>query len=466
MNKSWTIKTFKDYLSIPTISAQGKGIKETVKFLTGLFQSIGLKTRIINSGGNPVVYAERIFDPKRKTILFYNHYDVQPPEPLEKWISPPFKPSIRSGKLFARGSSDNKGNLIARISALKSLLENNASLPVHPVRGDVAERNKIKQNLYGITTDTSNGVNIKFLVEGEEEIGSPTLPLFIKKYHSLIKADLCIWESGSRDERDNPNLSLGCKGICHMELVAQGAKSDLHSSKGVIIPNPAWRLIRAINSLKDRDENILISGFNKQVRKPGLIEKKILREIPFYEQEKLRTWGIKSFLKSLTGYALKERYFYEPAINIDGLTAGYQGKGHKTVLPRQASAKIDFRLVPNQKPEEIIRLLRRHLDRHGFSDIKITDSRGYPPAQTSPKNHYVNLVKGVQERVYHKPVVIEPLSAASGPIYLFTPLMPCISIGIGYAGSNIHAPNENIRLRDLWLGINCISEILKTLAQD
>lgn len=438
MNKSWTIKTFKDYLSIPTISAQEKGIREIVDFLVRLFQSIGLKTRVINSGGNPVVYAERIINSKAKTILFYNHYDVQPPEPIEKWISPPFKPTIRQGKLFARGSSDNKGNLIARVSALKYLLENSNSL----------------------------NTNIKFLVEGEEEVGSPTLPRFIKKYRSLIKADLCIWESGSRDEKDNPTLSLGCKGICHMELIAQGAKSDFHSSRGVIVPNPAWRLIWAINSLKDRDENILIDGFYKRVRKPGITEKKVLREIPFYETEKQRDWGIDNFLKSLKGYALKERYFYQPAINIDGLNAGYQGKGHKTVLPRQASAKIDFRLVPNQKPEEVIRLLRRHLDRHGFPDIKITDSRGYPPAQTSPENPYVNLVKEAQERVYHKPIVMEPLSAASGPIYLFTPLMPCISIGIGYAGSNIHAPNENIRLNDLWLGIKCISEILKTLAQN
>jgi acetylornithine deacetylase/succinyl-diaminopimelate desuccinylase-like protein len=435
MEKSWALNKLNKYLSIPTISAQGKGINETVKFLLSLFKEVGLKTKRIDCGGNPVVFAEHIAGDKAKTILFYNHYDVQPPEPLDKWISPPFKPTIRQGKLFARGTADNKGNLIARISAVKELLKENPRFPV----------------------------NIKLLVEGEEEIGSPTLPKFVRKYRNLIKADLCIWESGSRDENDNPEITLGCKGICHMELFIRGAKTDLHSSKGVILPNPAWRLIWALASLKDENENILIDGFYKNVRAPRTIEKQVVRKIQFYESAKKKEFGITRFVNDLTGEKLKLRYFYQPALNINGLTSGYQGLGHKTVLPKQASVKIDFRLVPNQTPKEVITLLRRHLNKNGFSDIEIQNSRGYPPAQTQPDNPYVRLIEKVQGQVYRKKPVIEPLSAASGPMYLFSPLMPCASVGVGYPSANIHAPNENIRLDDFRLNIKCIREVIKVL---
>ena len=435
MEKSWTLNKFNTYLSIPTISAQKKGINDTVKFLLALFKETGLKAKVIDTGGNPVVFAEHITGDKAKTILFYNHYDVQPPEPLDKWISPPFNPVVRKGKLFARGTADNKGNLIARISAVKELLNENPRLPV----------------------------NIKFMVEGEEEIGSPSLPKFTAKYRNLIKADLCIWESGSRDEKGNPEITLGCKGICHMELLVRGAKTDLHSSKGVILSNPAWRLIWALASLKDENENILIKGFYKNVREPRAVEKEVVRKIQFYESAKKKEFGIPGFVNNLTGEKLKLRYFYAPALNINGLTSGYQGLGHKTVLPKQASVKIDFRLVPNQTPKEVITLLRDHLKRTGFADIEIQNSRGYPPAQTQPDNPYVLLIEKVQNQVYHKKVVIEPLSAASGPMYLFSPLMPCVSVGVSYPGANIHAPNENIRLNDFWLNIKCIRGIIKSL---
>lgn len=435
MTKEWSLKVLKEYLTIPSISAQGKGIKESVRFLVKLFRSLGIQTRVITSRGNPVVFGEIKVNEDLPTILFYNHYDVQPPEPLSRWTSPPFCPTIRGGRLYARGSSDNKGNLIARLSAVKSFRDKGERLPV----------------------------NVKFLIDGEEEIGSPTLPQFLKRYSHLVAADLCIWESGGRDEKGHPDLALGCKGICCLELTCQYPRGDLHSSKGVIIPNPAWRLIWALATIKDKDENILIKGFYNKVKRLNDEDRNILKPLQFYEDKKRKTWGIKKFLRSLTGPPLKERYFYQPALNINGLTSGYEGEGHKTVLPNSAKAKIDFRLVPNQTPQEVIKLLRRHLDTSGFPDVMISNQRGYPPARTPIKNRYLKLITQSQERVYRKPVMIEPLSSASGPMFLFAPLMPCFSLGVGYSGSNIHAPDENIKIADLWLGIRCIKEILSAL---
>jgi acetylornithine deacetylase/succinyl-diaminopimelate desuccinylase-like protein len=462
--RTWPLETLKKYLVIPSVSAQGTGIKEACRFLKTLFTSLGLTAKVIDCGGNPICYAELIVNKKLPTILFYNHYDVQPPEPLEKWISPPFKPTVRGGKLFARGSSDNKGNLIARIAAVKSFLDTCPTVRPDEPFGRGHPRQNDSVGLAVRREGEKPPVNVKFVVDGEEEIGSPTLPRFISKYREMIKADMCIWESGGRDEKDNPDLALGCKGICHAELVARGAKDDLHSSKGVIVKNPAWRLIWALNSLKDSNENILIDGFYNRVRKPGSLDRKTIAKFMFYEKEKKKEWGINSFLAGLTGLKLKERFFYEPALNIDGLTSGYQGKGHKTVLPKQASAKIDFRLVPDMTPKDVLNRLRKHLDRYGFSDIEIHDFRGYPPARTPLTSPYVNIISKAQERVYKKPVMVEPLFAASGPMYLFTPLMPCFSLGVGYSGSSIHAPNENIRLTDYWMGIECIKEIMNELA--
>ncbi|MEK7450000.1 MAG: M20/M25/M40 family metallo-hydrolase [Planctomycetota bacterium] len=442
-NHSWAVNTLKKYSAIPSVSAQKQGIKESILFLEKLFRKCGLKVKIISARGrippkagktpgHPVVYAEKIVNPAARTILFYNHYDVQPAEPFNLWDTPPFSPAIRNGKIFGRGVADNKGNLIARLSAVKSFAEIGLSLPV----------------------------NVKFLVDGEEEIGSPSLPSLIKKYRRLISADLCIWETGGKDESGRPKLILGCKGIMHLELSIQAARDDLHSSNGIIVPNPVWQLVWALNSLKDFRERILINGFYQDVRKTDRMDKIILRKIPFNEQEKLNKWGLKKFVLGLKGRALVEHFYYQPALNINGLSGGYQGPGHKTVLPKEASAKIDFRLVPDQNPADILKKLRCHLDKHGFVDVKINEARGYPPARTPVNHPYVKLVAEAQEKIYGRTPVIEPLFAASGPMYLFTPLMPCVCEGIGHPDCKAHAPNENIYLKDLRLGTKCIAGII------
>ena len=436
-NHPWAVNTLKKYLSIPSVSAQKRGTRESVRFLTGILRQCGLKVRVIKtkSGHPPVIYAEKTVNPRAKTILFYNHYDVQPAEPLELWTTPPFKAAIRDGKIFGRGASDNKGNLITRLNAIKSFHDAGLELPV----------------------------NVKFVLEGEEEVGSRSLPLFMKKYRKMIAADMCIWELGFHDENGRPKLSLGCKGIIHTELTTRTTRTDLHSSLGIIVPNPAWRLAWALNSLKGADERIRIKGFYQHVRRLDRLDRKVVRQISFDEKKKLGELGLKKFVLGLKGKALIQRFYYQPALNINGLIGGYQGKGNKTVLPKEAAIKIDFRLVPNQNPTDILKKLRRHLDREGFKDIGIKDATGYPPARTPLNNQYVKLVAEAQTKIYGKRAMIEPLFAASGPMYLFTPLMPCFCEGVGHPASNIHAPDENIYLKDFLLGAKCIAEIMNKL---
>jgi acetylornithine deacetylase/succinyl-diaminopimelate desuccinylase-like protein len=431
-SQSWAINTLKAYASIPSISAQKKAIPETVRFLQKTFAACGLKTRLINAGGNPFVYAEKIVSAKAPTIIFYNHYDVQPPDPLDEWLSPPFTPTLRNGRLYGRGISDNKGNLIARLTAVRALKASGFTAPC----------------------------NIKFIIDGEEEIGSPSMGRLVQKYQKQLAADLCIWESGSRSLDGRPEISLGYKGVLCVELFVQGPNIDMHSSQGIVIPNPAWRLVWALGCLKNEYEKIMIDGFYKGCVKPSLSDKKVGEAYPLHEKESLRKLGLKNYVLGLSGKRLRDHYFYDPALNINGLTSGYQGKGHKTVLPARASAKIDFRLIPGQKPADVLKKLRRYLDKKGFKDIKLSSEGGYVPVQTPVTHPYVKLITRSVEAVYKKPHCVEPISPASSPMSFFAGFVSCVAIGIGHPDEKIHAPNENIYLKDLLLGSQAIAQIL------
>jgi len=421
--KDWGIDLLKDLVRLPSVSAEGKGIKETAEFIEKTLTGIGLETKMFQTQGNPVVFAEYKTNPELPTLLIYNHYDVQPPDPLDEWVSFPFDPQIREGKIFGRGASDNKGNIAARLCALKAMLDATGSLPI----------------------------NLKYLIEGEEEIGSPHLPEFVKDNESMLKADVCFWESGSRNEGGQQQIILGNKGIVCADLICEGAKRDLHSSRGIMVENPAWRLAWALASIKDSDEKIKIKGFYDDVVEPSLIELQNLDKIPTFEDKILKQLGLKSFIKESSGIDLLRRVFYEPGCNINGLTSGYQGEGSKTVLPKRASAKIDFRLVPNQKPNDIIAKLRTHLRDSGFDDITLEAEHGYPAAKTSIDSPYVKLIAETGKEIYGHELVIIPISPASSPVYLFSDKMPCPSFGVGHSDSRAHAPNESIYVNDLFL---------------
>jgi len=435
-----SIEELSRYCAQPSVSAQNWGLHETAEMTAEMLKKRGFEVKIFPTDGAPIVYAERK-GKSPKTILFYNHYDVQPPEPLELWDTPPFEPTIREGKLFARGVSDDKGHFTSRLFAIDALLAEEGELPC----------------------------TVKFILEGEEETSSLHLAPFVRSHADLLKADACIWEFGGVDFRDVPMQYLGLRGICYVELSVQTASQDMHSGLGgSIMPNAAWRLVWALNSLKGTDERIRIRGFYDNVRQPTEREIALLEALPDPAEEYKTRYGVKSFLRGITGGTpLKIAEVYEPTCTICGLTSGYQGPGSKTVQPARASAKVDFRLVPHQTPEEVLEKLRAHLDAEGFEDVEVTFLGGESPALTDPDDPFVKLVVDAAVEPYGQPMQIVPMVGGSGPNHVFieTLNVPVVTAGIGHPGSQAHAPNENIRL-DLYLkGAMHIARILKAFGE-
>jgi acetylornithine deacetylase/succinyl-diaminopimelate desuccinylase-like protein len=389
-----------------------------------MLKARGFSVEIQPTAGAPVVFAEKK-GRTNKTLMFYNHYDVQPPEPLELWETPPFEPSLREGKLFARGVSDDKGHITSRLFAIDALLAQ-GELPC----------------------------NIKFVIEGEEETSSVHLHDYIVENKKKLAADACIWEFGGIDHRGIPMQYLGLRGICYVELWVETASTDIHSGLGgSILPNAAWRLVWALRSLKGSDERIRIPGFYDKVQSPSQRDIALFEALPEVADEYKNRFGVKNFIKGLKdGVDLRIAEVFEPTCTICGLTSGYQGKGSKTVQPSRASAKVDFRLVPDQDPEEILKLLRGHLDTEGFSDVQIDYLGGEHPARTDPDDPFVKLVVDTSKEVYGAPMEIVPMVGGSGPNYPFIHELnlPVATAGLGYPDTRAHAPNENIRI-DLYL---------------
>lgn len=409
----------------PSISAQKKGIKECVNLLESMMKELGIKVKVMEtSDGSPILLGE--LNPGRKgqkTILFYNHYDVQPPEPLEEWTSDPFGAEVREGKIYARGVADNKGNLVARLIAIKSLVDVFGELPI----------------------------NVKFLVEGEEEVGSPHLREFVKANTSLLSADACLWEGGQRDLKGRPEIYLGCKGIMYVELRSRTASVDQHSMYAPVIPNAAWRLAWALGTLKGRDEKILVKGHYEKVRKPSKEDLELLRKIPFEEEEYRRLFGVKDFLAGPAAFDFYKTLIFSPTCTVCGIQSGYTGKGMKTVNPSYAFAKVDFRLVPDQEPEEVFEKVRRHIKDKGFHDIDVVMLDSLPPARASPKSEIAKAAIETCSTAYGMEPAVIPMMYGSGPMAYFTKSLnlPVVSGEcLGRPDSRIHAPNENLMISD------------------
>jgi acetylornithine deacetylase/succinyl-diaminopimelate desuccinylase-like protein len=418
----------------PSISAQGTGIQECAQLVAEMLRKRGFTVEVIATGGHPVVYGEAP-GASEKTLLFYNHYDVQPPEPLELWDSPPFQPTLRDGALYARGVSDDKGHIQCRLSALDALKAVTGSYPCR----------------------------IKFVIEGEEETSSVHLEEFVRHNAARLKADACVWEFGGVNHEGRPGQSLGLRGICYVELSVQTGTLDAHSGLGgSIFPNAAWRLVWALSTLKGPDERIRIPGYYDSVRPPSARDLELIAALPDDSDDMLTRYGLKGFLKGMTGGPeLRREEVFVPTCTICGLTAGYQGPGSKTVLPARASAKVDFRLVPDQTPEEVLEKLRRHLDAEGFSDVEINFLGGERPARTDPDHPFVRLTIETAREAYGKEVVVAPMIGGSGPNYVFidTLKVPVVTAGVGYPGSRAHAPNENMRLDNFVQGVKHTARI-------
>ncbi len=439
-NLTTSLNELKTLCAQPSIAAQNLGMVETAQMVKVMLKARGFKAEIHETDGNPVVIAERK-GKSDKTILIYNHYDVQPAEPFDLWTSPPFEPEERDGKVFGRGISDDKGHFTSRLFAIDALLDVYGDLPC----------------------------NVKFILEGEEEIGSVHLPGFIETNQDLLKADVCIWEFGGVDHRDIPMQYLGLRGICYVELSVQTASMDVHSGLGgSIFPNAAWRLIWALNTLKDPDEHIRLPEFYDAVIPPTERDIQMLAELPPVSEEYLSRYGLDHFLKDYQNDTeLKIDSIFEPTCTICGLTSGYQGPGSKTVLPAKASAKVDFRLVPDQTPKQVLQQLRDHLDREGYLDVDIKFLGGGPAARTDPDHPFVKLVVETSLDAFGETMQLVPMVGGSGPNYAFvkTLKLPVVTTGIGYPGGNAHAPDENIRI-DLYLkGAKHISRIIHAFGQ-
>ena len=403
--------------SQPSVAATGQGIRDCSKLVYKLLEEVGAQPKTYDIGeGSPVVAGEiKSKKNPRKTILFYNHYDVQPPEPLELWETPAFQPTIKDGKIFGRGVSDDKGELVGRLNLTKAFLEARGDLPC----------------------------NFKFLFEGEEEVGSVHLHEYLRKYPEIFKADSVVWEFGGVDPKDRPNVVLGVKGILYVELTAKHAKRDAHSSLGAIVENPAWRLVGALNTIKQGDR-IMVPGWYDAVKPLSRDELAVVRSQPYEAEAVKRDLGITRFIGGMGVEEAKRALVNKPTCTICGLYSGYTGKGSKTVLPSEALAKIDFRLVPDQDPKDLHEKLTRHLAKHGYRDVKVTYSEGEKAKRTSHKAPISVAAQQAAAEVFGVKPVVTVSSAGTGPMYLFE--APCVAIGGGNPFSHAHAPNENLRL--------------------
>ncbi len=417
-NSTRSIESLNELIRRPSVSAKAEGIQDCAHLVGEMMQALGVKTRILEIGrdANPLVYGElKSKKNPKKTVLFYNHYDVQPPEPLELWNSPPFEPVVKDGKVFGRGAADDKSELVGRLKLTEAFLEIHNDVPC----------------------------NFKFIVEGEEEIGSKHLNDYIKRYQEISKADAVIWEFGGVDANERPIVTLGVKGILYVELASRNAKSDAHSSIGAIVDNPAWRLVWALSKLK-KGEQILIPGWYDDIKPLSNKELRLLDSQPFDEGAMRRDLGIRKFIDGMKGKELRKALASKPTCTICGLNSGYTGPGSKTVLPKSAYAKIDFRLVPNQDPKDLKMKLGAYLRKLGFSDIEIRSLEMVRASRTSPEEPIALAAKNAAKFIHGKNPVISISSGVSGPMYLFK--APCVAIGGDSPFSRKHAPNEYVRI--------------------
>ena len=426
----------------PSVSAKNEGIEECAVLVKEMLQKVGVKSELLRlkKGVAPIVFGEvRSKQNPSKTLLFYNHYDVQPAEPFDLWDDPPFGGKRKGNKIFGRGATDDKGELITRIKAVKAFLKATGDVPC----------------------------NIKFVIEGEEETGSAHIEQYLKKYKKKFSCDGVIWEFGYVDAKNRPIIGLGMKGLLFVELSVKESIRDAHSSLAVLVKNPAWRLIRAVSTLRnDDDGKILIKDWYKEVTPLSKKDLELIKNEPFDEKSFQKEFGITSFVGNKKGIEAKKALVADATCNIAGFVSGYAGEGAKTVLPGDALVKIDFRLVPKMDPQKQVMRLKKHLKSKGFSDIKIKVFHGEAAARTDSLEPFVQNVKCAADKSYGTSI-LNVSNAGTGPMFPFVEILkaPCISIGSTYMFSRIHSPNEFARVDLLKKTTKCICLIMKNFGE-
>ncbi len=428
------LEKYSEFLRMPSISAQHSHIRETAEFLSDLLDDNGIGSEIMETDGHPVVFGN--YDAgKKKTLLVYNHYDVQPVDPVDEWKVDPFSAELRGDRIYARGSSDNKGTLMARIfGILKAIRENKLN------------------------------VNLKFLYEGEEETGSPSLEKFEEKHREILKSDYVIMEGSTVGIEGRPVISLGVKGLVYAELRETIASSDMHSSNAAIVPNAAWNIVLALAELYD-GKKVRIPGFYEKVKPLSQKEKTILSMYPFDVREYMESFGLK-YLKYENRQDIVEALFGNPTFNIDGILSGYTQEGSKTVTPRKAMVKVDFRLVPDQNPHEIFGLMERSLRDTGFEGEIVPMGLEYP-VRTSPDSGLARAMIESARKVYGKDPIVMINSPGTQPMAFFTRnlgIKEAVSaIGVGDQRSGAHAPNESVDVDNFFRAIEHACAFLEEL---
>jgi acetylornithine deacetylase/succinyl-diaminopimelate desuccinylase-like protein len=416
-----------DYCRLESVAAQKRMMPETANWVEQLLKETGFETRQLEVEGAPNYVYGYQKGASDFTLLLYNHYDVQPETPVELWESRPFEVTERDGKLFARGICDNKAELIARICAIRALLATEGRLPI----------------------------SIKWILEGEEEIGSVHFDAMTQQYGELLTADEALWEGGGFNEKGQAGLALGFRGLLYVEYNVKAMQQDAHSGNASILPSAAWRLLKALASLKDEQGRILIPGFYDDTRPPTDVEQQALHQLvnPEMEAKYREMYGIEAFLEHKSGYEL-ELAVYNPTANIAGFLTGYTEAGVKTVLPAKAMAKMDFRLVPEQDPDDIFEKLQAHLQAQGFEDVTVKKLGGGPPVVTPIESAFVQRLARICTDFTGLAPEITPLGGGT------LPLLGAMKKNIGllgvsiagnpsYYGSGAHAPNEHIRVADI-----------------
>jgi acetylornithine deacetylase/succinyl-diaminopimelate desuccinylase-like protein len=434
-----------DFLRIPSVSAKSDHDKDTRRAATWLaerMKAAGLKVEVLETPRHPVVLGEwRNAGKDAPTVLIYGHYDVQPPEPLEEWSSPPFEPTMREGNIYARGSADDKGQLYMHVKALEAALANGGKLPI----------------------------NVVVLAEGEEEIGSPNLVPFVEKYKDRLKADVVVISDSNMFEKGLPSLLFSLRGLAYFELRARTAKTDLHSGGyGGAVPNPATALAHIIASFHDKGGRIAIAGFYDDVKKWDDKTRKQIKKLPFDEEEFRKGVGATK-LTGEKGWTALERLWIRPTCEVNGLLSGYTGEGAKTVLPAKAMAKVSFRLVPDQKPQRVRELLEAHLAKvtPAGVDLELIEHHGGLPWKAEVGGRWLEAAATALEEAFGTRPVLAGEGGSIPIVVEFERILGASALLIGYAlpGNNAHAPNEWFPLENYEKGISSLIRLYQELGK-
>src|SRR3712207_3406639 len=444
LNRDRYVEELKTYLAIPSISALPQhqaDVRRCAEWTAQELTRIGLQNvRLIETAGNPVVYGDWLGAEGAPTILFYGHYDVQPVDPLELWESPPFEAAVRDGEIYARGAADDKGQIFMHFKAIEAHLKQNGRLPV----------------------------NMKIILEGEEEVGSKNLDEFVKDHKDDLGADVVVISDSPMFDRGIPSICYGLRGLVYCQIDLRGTKSDLHSgSFGGAVANPAMVLAQLLAQMKDRGGRVKIPGFYDDVRELKEEERAEWRHLPFNETKYRKELGAPKLFGE-TGYSTLERVWARPTFEVNGLLSGFTGDGAKTVLPATAMAKVSMRLVPDQEPKKIGDLFEDYVRKIAPKtvELKITRMHGGKPWMTEFDNKYVRAAGRAIERGFGKAPVFNREGGSIPVVSTFQEELglPSVLFGVGLPDENAHAPNEKLDLANFHNGIIASAYLYEEIA--